>query len=122
MKLDFNSYRIVNIRLVEDGQTSAESSLQQPTTSGRIDKILDDEQRRYDSKGNVNALTNLIQIVRYAYQRKSGNGIILITVIRRSSACTCGQQQRVSFPKHRKASCEADCRLHYWTEQSPQPN
>ena len=55
-------------------------------TEGNVDEL--------DLKSNVNALTNLIQIVRYAY-RKNPKLTSLINGYAKSFALYCGQQQRV---------------------------
>lgn len=55
-------------------------------TEGNVDEL--------DLKSNVNALTNLIQIVRYAY-RKNSKLTSLINGYAKSFALYCGQQQRL---------------------------
>ena len=55
-------------------------------TEGNVDEL--------DLKSNVNALTNLIQIVRYAY-RKNPKLTSLINGYAKSFALYCGQQQRL---------------------------
>lgn len=59
-------------------------------------KLLDTEDNvdELDLKSNVNALTNLIQIVRYAY-RKNPKLTSLINGYAKSFALYCGQQQRL---------------------------
>ena len=55
-------------------------------TEGNVDEL--------DTKSNVNALTNLIQIVRYAY-KKNQKLTSLINGYARRFSLYCGQQQRV---------------------------
>jgi type I restriction enzyme R subunit len=74
----------------------AESSLYSAYHIWQNYKILDEEGSvdELDSKGNVNALTNLIQIVRYAY-KKNLKLTSLLNGYTQKFSLYCGQQQRV---------------------------
>ena len=74
----------------------AESSLYSAYHIWQNYKILDDEGSvdELDSKENVNALTNLIQIVRYAY-KKNLKLTSLLNGYTQKFSLYCGQQQRV---------------------------